>query len=623
MVVANAIRISENVLGAAEIGELAARHLGNARVAQELAAVLGNSSSEAASRMLAGILLLHRAEPYVSAIAFSSVKPDNIEAITRTLGLAYTDVTKFKNELKEFGDITTPSNAQIEKLAMMASQWNVDFAVATLIDSIVSGDGEEVKFWQVSILIGLLERGATLEGLTEDPEQRDVLKRIIEGARKIAANDAAPEWQRLETVRLLQCRAAFDPDRDIDLLVSWISPGATSKKRAAAFRTLGKTGHARAAERLIHQWNSLSPGDRRSTMQLLLGRGSWTEKLLAALESKSIPASQIDAATRQRLMDSSNKDLQKRSHDLFTGASNSTRAEVLKNHADVLTIKSDPAAGKAIFATACIVCHVAEGLGNAIGPDLAALTDRSPDSMLVAILDPNRAVEDKYVNYSITAKDGTQYLGLISEESATSISLRAADGSEQKILRKDIEGMISTGISLMPEGLEATLTKQQLADLIAYIGGLGSSSGPRVPPLSARVRPNGKGVIELRASKCKITGDRIEYMEDFDALGWWTSEKDRAEWTVVMDRPGSYRVEWEYSVSPKAAGNQWLLVVDGKPALEGKVESTGSWEIFKTASIGEVTLSAADNKIVVRSKGKVNQALFDLRAIRFLPIEKK
>ena len=110
-------------------------------------------------------------------------------------------------------------------------------------------------------------------------------------------------------------------------------------------------------------------------------------------------------------------------------------------------------------------------------------------------------------------------------------------------------------------------------------------------------------------------------MPDYDAIGWWTSEKDRAQWTLVLDRPGSYRVEWEYSASPEVAGNEWQIQINGEAALTGRVASTGSWETFTTEALSTVALSAADNQVVVRSKGPVKGALLDLKAIRFIPIE--
>ena len=615
-VLRNAIRIAATHLGAEEIVAAVKGHLADPFVAQELAGVLGELEGDVSHQTLAGILLQHRNDPYVSATALSSVNPDNIDAIVDILSLAYTDETQYRKVLADFPSVKAPSNAQIEKFASMASRWKADGAMKKLIAVATSSDGP-AKFWQISILIGLLEKGAAIDSLTEDPEEREALRRISKGARSLAGNDKLPEWQSLEAMRLLTCNAVFDAETDLDLFAKRLSPQSSGRIRAAAFDALGKSSDPGVAEKLIERWGSFGPANRATALKLLMSRTAWTALFLSGLEDNKIPVAQLDAATRQRLIDSSDEAVQTRSRKLFQTASNPSRAQVLDDHADVSTMKGDASAGRTAFATACIACHVLEGVGNAIGPDLAALTDRSPDSMLVAILDPNRAVEDKYVNYAISTKEGTQLLGLISEESAGGITLRAADGSEQKLLRADIASMQSTGISLMPDGLEATLTKQQIADLIAYVGGLGSHEEMREPVLSARVGPNGKGVIELRASKCRLTGERLAFMPDFDALGWWTSESDRAEWTAVLDRPAKYSMEWEYSVSPESAGNEWQMIINGKQVLAGTIESTGSWETFKTVELGEVNLTGGDNKIVVRSLGPVKQALFDLRAIRF------
>ena len=329
---------------------------------------------------------------------------------------------------------------------------------------------------------------------------------------------------------------------------------------------------------------------------------------------------------RKQLTESDDKLIAERSRKIFASATNPVRAKVVADYRDALQLKADLAAGKTVFAAVCSVCHKvddAEG-GNAIGPDLAALTDRSPEAMLVAILDPNRAVEDKFTAYSVVTREGSQLFGLIGDENANSITLRDAAGGEHQILRADIKTMKSPGISLMPDGLEATMTKQQIADVIAYIGTLGGGSNPQPDPaLSGRVGSGRDGIIELKASNSRISGERIEYMNDFDAIGWWTSADDRVEWTVVLDRPGKYKVEWVYSVSDKAAGNSWQILLNGNKALGGKIQTTGSWETFQTQAIGEVELQGGDTKVVLKSDGPVDQALMDLRVIRLLPMKKE
>ena len=54
------------------------------------------------------------------------------------------------------------------------------------------------------------------------------------------------------------------------------------------------------------------------------------------------------------------------------------------------------------------------------------------------------------------------------EETATTLKLRRAEGIDETILRSEIDELRSTGRSLMPEGLEQSISLQEMADLIAF-----------------------------------------------------------------------------------------------------------------------------------------------------------
>ena len=75
----------------------------------------------------------------------------------------------------------------------------------------------------------------------------------------------------------------------------------------------------------------------------------------------------------------------------------------------------------------------------------------------------------EYLNYQVLSTDGKAMTGMIGAESATSITLKRGDGATNTILRSDIEELQSTGVSIMPEGLEETIDQQAMADLIAYL----------------------------------------------------------------------------------------------------------------------------------------------------------
>ncbi len=108
-----------------------------------------------------------------------------------------------------------------------------------------------------------------------------------------------------------------------------------------------------------------------------------------------------------------------------------------------------------------------------VGPDLASLNDKSPESLLIAILDPNRAFETRYAAFAIATVDGRVLNGLIASESSTAVTLRGQEGKEDVLLRSDIQEMSASGQSLMPEGVEKDLKPADLADLIAYIASVG------------------------------------------------------------------------------------------------------------------------------------------------------
>ena len=102
-------------------------------------------------------------------------------------------------------------------------------------------------------------------------------------------------------------------------------------------------------------------------------------------------------------------------------------------------------------------------------PNLATVANRSGEDLLVHILDPNREVAPNFVTYNIATTEGRTISGMISDESAAAIVLKRAEGATDVIPRDQIESIASTGLSLMPEGLEKWLSVMDLADLIAFV----------------------------------------------------------------------------------------------------------------------------------------------------------
>jgi putative heme-binding domain-containing protein len=145
------------------------------------------------------------------------------------------------------------------------------------------------------------------------------------------------------------------------------------------------------------------------------------------------------------------------------------RKVVAEYEAAIGSLKSDAARGKTLFVKHCAACHQYGGQGHAVGPDLAALGDRSANKLVTSMLDPGQALEPRYMSYAALTKDGQNITGILVAETSASITLAGPDGKREQILRADLDNLQNSGKSLMPDGLEKELSPQDVADVIAYL----------------------------------------------------------------------------------------------------------------------------------------------------------
>ncbi len=125
------------------------------------------------------------------------------------------------------------------------------------------------------------------------------------------------------------------------------------------------------------------------------------------------------------------------------------------------------------------------------------------------------------------------------------------------------------------------------------------------------------GSLVLPVRHARLTGDSLAYMPEWDALGFWR-DADHAEWDVEVAKAGTYDVVMEWSVNDENAGNPFVLEA-GPHRLEGKVPSTGRWDMYRRQRIGEIQLDAGAQRIAFKPNGKFETALMDLRELRLTP----
>jgi putative heme-binding domain-containing protein len=145
------------------------------------------------------------------------------------------------------------------------------------------------------------------------------------------------------------------------------------------------------------------------------------------------------------------------------------RKKIVETYKVAVEKKGDAARGREIYRKNCMGCHRAAGAGKEVGPDLTTVKQRTVEELIVAIMDPNREVNPQFVAVRIKTTSDQVLDGLIAAENATSVTIKRQEGLVDTILRVNIDKMIRSTLSLMPEGLEKTVDPQALADLIQFI----------------------------------------------------------------------------------------------------------------------------------------------------------
>lgn len=150
-------------------------------------------------------------------------------------------------------------------------------------------------------------------------------------------------------------------------------------------------------------------------------------------------------------------------------------ARQLREYRDyAMSHDGDVVAGRALFnneqRVGCVKCHSIEGSASKAGPDLQSVGDKFPRRELIrSVLEPSAEIAVGYGTTIVETKSGEERQGIIKQETADAIDLAGADGKRIQISIGDIQSQRGSSVSLMPEGLQAGMAREEFADLIQYL----------------------------------------------------------------------------------------------------------------------------------------------------------
>ncbi|MDP7584279.1 MAG: c-type cytochrome, partial [Verrucomicrobiota bacterium] len=596
----HAVRVSESLLRSGQenaLGQELRRLVDDPeiRVRRQLAFSLGEWNSPTAGELLGRLASHAGGEPELQTAIASSAVGHSVPILDQLFA----------------GSQDAENRRLMEAMLRLAAVEADDDDLKKLLRHL-TGDTAGLEPWRVealsSLLAGRRSRQLPLDAPFADANFRRALRAMVGNA------GATPDG-RVAALKLL-CRLPGDRVETDRLLAGQLS--ARSPREMFDFSIGELTRSDTSATILLANWKGYSPNRKRAVLQQLLAGERSIRGLLDAIRDNEIAAAEISPVFRQFLTTHRNKALRNRAVELL-GRQTTSRSELVAGHlvnAGALDGSADK--GGTLFALHCAACHSLGGIGNPTGPDLASLGDKSARALFTAILDPNRAVEDRFMVYSATTSEGGGVAGMITGETATSITLMDLAGQQRQLLRSNVSSLSSLGRSLMPEGLEQVLSVQDLTDLVTHINASGVPPKRQPGNTPGQVKTGSDGTLLLTATNAEIYGDTLLFEEKYGNLGFWRSANDKAVWTIDTKAAGEYEVRLKWARDGNGTSNHLQLRI-GAAELLAPVEGTGTWDDYREGSLGTIRLERGKQRAVIQPAGKLDSFLIDLKSVRLVP----
>ncbi len=416
----------------------------NPRVRYQAAFTLGDFEGDDVAGALAEIAVRDEGDPWVRT-AVLSAHPRLAFPVFKRIQRASHKSSLFTPLVAIIG--ARNDREEVVSLLAFLKTLGPNFPVSGVISSL----GESLK-----------KSGASLG---QYPEAKALSAKLAGRAKIILTNKDAKVPAKMAAVKMLGNASWNDASGHLYRL---LDPSQAPEVQLAALKTLSSFARSESGDVLINSLPKLSPATRTEVIEVLLGRKAWIGPLLDAVKKQKVAAGQIPLAHRERLLKHDNPTLKKAAAGLFSAKAN-PRAQVVETYQAALKLTGDLGRGREIFRQNCMACHKLGEDGHEVGPNLTTVKSRSPEAILIQILDPNREVLANFTQYFVTLSEGRTSTGQIVSESPSSLTLRRAEGVEETILRQNIKSIMGSGKSLMPEGLEGAIDLQAMSDLISFL----------------------------------------------------------------------------------------------------------------------------------------------------------
>jgi putative membrane-bound dehydrogenase-like protein len=286
-------------------------------------------------------------------------------------------------------------------------------------------------------------------------------------ALNVAVDTTIVEPVRVEALRVLGL-SPYTLNDTSDWLVLLAQAYATPALQTAALTVLAHYDDPRAVRLVLDCWPSLSAPLRNHAIAALLSRTSHLSAVLDAVQARRIAPEELSATQKNFLRSYPDATVSDRAVQFF-GELPFRRAEVVERFKPALKLLGSAERGRQLFAVRCADCHLIDGRGQNLGPNLAGARTKGKLFILGAILEPHASVAPEYATCVVETKEGENVVGIESDDNLTTITVRQPRGDQVVWPKSNVQSIRTTKWSMMPDGLEAGLSPQDMADLLDYL----------------------------------------------------------------------------------------------------------------------------------------------------------
>lgn len=327
--------------------------------------------------------------------------------------------------------------------------------------------------------------------VTEDKKYQRALARVIDNSRgtpefiklveKFKASDYYPELVTLASesgksqTAVDAVRAALILKQNALIRKSLKAKGDTEKEQNQKLDliwALGSAGHNGANGILLSIIKDQKEPliDRREAVRAIAKSRPGAHALIDLAEKGEL-ASQLKPTAAAAMSSTIMKDVKERAAKIFPAPPTKDNKPLPPINV-LAAIKGDTLDGRVMFNTkgTCAKCHVVNGMGKEVGPDLSEIGKKlSREALFESILYPSAGISHNYESYTVILDSGNVVNGLLVNKTDDAITIKDAESITRTFKMDDVDEIIQQKVSLMPADLQKVLTQEELVNIVEYL----------------------------------------------------------------------------------------------------------------------------------------------------------